>query len=115
MIVTRRLRLATQGQNDVLNVTGSVEAEAISSGVRHGTVTVFVPGSTAGLTTVEFEPGVVKDVADAFRRLVPADGRYHHHITAGDNNGHSHVCAALLGPSLVVPLERGRLLLSTWA
>ena len=114
MVVTRRLRVATQGNNDVLNLTGSIEAEVASSGIKHGSVTVFVAGSTAGLTTIEYEPGLVSDLKEAFNRLVPRGLPYQHHLTQGDANGHSHVRAALLGPSLVVPLERGRLLLGTW-
>jgi secondary thiamine-phosphate synthase enzyme len=114
MIVTRRLRVATQGNNDVLNLTRGVEAEVASSGVKHGIVTVFVAGSTAGLTTVEYEPGLVSDIKEAFNRLVPRGLPYQHHLTEGDANGHSHVRAALIGPSLVVPFERGRLLLGTW-
>ena len=114
MIVTRRLRVATEGNNDVVNLTGSVAAEVASSRVRDGVVTVFVPGSTAGLTTVEYEPGLVSDLKEAFDRLVPRALAYHHNLTEGDDNGHSHVRAALLGPSVAIPVERGRLTLGTW-
>ncbi len=114
MIVTRRLRLATQGNNDVVNINGAVEAEVASSGVRDGVATVFVVGSTAGITTVEYEPGLVADLKDAFNRLAPASNGYRHNLTEGDDNGHSHVRAALLGPSVTVPFERGRLALGTW-
>jgi len=114
MIVTRRLRLSTDGNNDVVNVTGAVEAEVASSTVKDGLVTVFVAGSTAGLTTVEYEPGLVADLKEAFNRLVPRGLPYQHHLTEGDANGHSHIRAALLGPSATIPIERGRLTLGTW-
>ena len=114
MIVTRRLRLATEGNNDVVNVTGAVEAEVASSGIKHGVVTVFVSGSTAGVTTVEYEPGLVSDLKEAFNRLVPRDLAYRHNLTEGDANGHSHIRASLLGPSITIPCEHGRLALGTW-
>jgi secondary thiamine-phosphate synthase enzyme len=114
MILTRRLQLKTQGDNDVLNVTGMVEAEVAASGVRDGTATLFLPGSTAGLTTVEYEPGLVSDLREAFDRLVPRALVYRHNLSEGDDNGHSHVRASLLGPSLVIPFEGGRMVLGTW-
>jgi secondary thiamine-phosphate synthase enzyme len=114
MVVTRRLRLATQGNSDIVNLTGVVEAEVASTKLRSGVATVFIAGSTAGLTTVEYEPGVVADLKEVFNRLVPRGLAYQHHVTAGDNNGHSHVRAALLGPSLTIPFVDGRLALGTW-
>ncbi len=114
MVVTRRLRLATAGNNDVVNVTGAVEAEVAGSGVRDGIATVFVVGSTAAVTTLEYEPGLVSDLQEALNRLAPTGMAYRHHLTEGDANGHSHIRAALLGPSVAVPCERGRLALGTW-
>lgn len=114
MVVTRRFRIPTQGNNDILNLTGAIAAEVAGSGITSGVATIFVPGSTAGLTTVEYEPGLITDLRDAFDRLVPAHAGYRHNLTEGDDNGHSHVRAALLGPSLTIPFERGRLLLGTW-
>ncbi len=114
MIVTRRLRVDTEGNTDVVNLTGAIEAEVAASRVKDGVVTVFVPGSTAGVTTIEYEPGLVSDLKEAFNRLVPRALGYRHNLTEGDDNGHSHVRAALLGPSLAVPFAGGELLLGTW-
>ena len=82
--------------------------------MRTGTVTVFVVGSTAGVTTIEFEPGAIHDLNVVFETLAPRDGEYQHHLRWGDDNGSSHVRAALLGPSLTVPFDKGKLLLGTW-
>ena len=82
--------------------------------VDEGSVLLFVSGSTAGLTTVEYEPGLLRDVPAFFERIIPQDAHYHHEDTWHDGNGHSHVRASLLGPSLVVPFEEGRLTLGTW-
>ena len=84
------------------------------SGISHGTASLFVPGSTAGLTTIEYEPGVVRDLADCFDRLAPREMTYAHERAWGDGNGHSHVRAALLGPSLVLPIQASRAVLGTW-
>ena len=96
--------LRTPGINGILD----------KSGLKEGSVLVFVIGSTAGITTIEFEPGLVKDIKEAFQRLAPDDKDYAHHQTWGDDNGHSHVRAALLGPSITVPFSAGKLLLGTW-
>lgn len=114
MVVTRRVRCRTQGNNDLVDLTGMLQAEVAASGVRDGTLTIFVAGSTAGVTTIEYEPGLVSDFKEAVNRLVPRDVAYRHNLTEGDANGHSHVRASLLGPSLVVPIEGGRLTLGTW-
>ena len=109
---TRRLR--TQGDTDVRDLTAEVLACVQESGVREGTVTLFVPGSTAGITTIEHEPGVVSDLTACFERLAPRELAYAHEQAWHDGNGHSHVRAALLGPSLVLPIAQGRPLLGTW-
>ena len=108
------IHLSTRGSNDVHNLTGHV-AEAVGrSRITSGVATVFVPGSTAGITTIEFEPGVVNDLARAVERLVPSSLSYEHDARWGDGNGFSHVRASLLGPSLSVPVIRGVLQLGTW-
>lgn len=90
-------------------------AKAVSgSDIASGIVTVFVVGSTAGITTIEFEPGAVHDLHAVFESLAPRDGTYRHHLKWGDDNGSSHVRAALLGPSVTIPFTRGKLLLGTW-
>jgi secondary thiamine-phosphate synthase enzyme len=113
-IVTERLIVETRGNADVVDITERVADILKKNHLKDGSVTVFVSGSTASITTVEFEPGLVRDLPEAFERLVPRDQRYHHDDTWHDGNGHSHVRASLLGPSLVVPFSGGRLLLGTW-
>jgi secondary thiamine-phosphate synthase enzyme len=107
-------RLSTRGEGHVVDLTADVIECVEASGVREGTASLFVPGSTAGLTTIEFEPGVVRDVGECFERLAPRDIEYAHEQAWHDGNGHSHVRAALLGPSLVLPVREGRPLLGTW-
>jgi secondary thiamine-phosphate synthase enzyme len=113
-VVTKTFKLSTQGESEVRDVTEQVAAGVRGSGVASGTVTVFVSGSTAAVTTIEFEDGVVHDLADAIERLAPRDIHYAHDAKWGDMNGYSHVRASLLGPSLVVPFRDGKLLLGTW-
>ena len=114
-VETHRLRVSTHGHNHVVNVTDLVAESLRTGSIRDGLVTVFVVGSTAGLTTTEFEPGLAEhDLEAVFEKLAPADGHYAHEATWHDDNGHSHVRASLLGPSLTVPLVDGRLTLGTW-
>ncbi len=112
MIKTATHTVATKGQGDAHDLTRLVR-NAIA-GLRQGIVTVFVVGSTAGITTIEFEPGAVADFNRLFDDLAPRDAEYRHHLRWGDDNGSSHVRAALLGPSLTVPFAEGDLLLGTW-
>ncbi len=115
MVKTEKLNVRTQGSNHVVNITDEV-AEAISkSGITDGVVTVFNVGSTAGITTTEFEPGLVNyDLETAFEKIAPANARYEHEETWHDDNGHAHVRASLLGPSMSVPIVDGRMTLGTW-
>lgn len=108
------LEFETQGFCHVTDVTRQVQECVDKSGVRAGQVTLFTMGSTAGVTTLEFEPGCVRDLRDLFDRLAPPTRDYHHEQTWHDGNGFSHMRAALLKPSLTVPLERGQLRLGTW-
>lgn len=110
---TRRLTLASRGDGDVSDLTGEVEAAAKESGVGTGLACVFVPGSTAAVTTVEYEPGLVADLKEAFDRLVPEGSRYAHNRD-GETNGHAHVRASIVGPSVAIPIVDGRLALGTW-
>ncbi len=106
---------ATKGNNQVLDITGELQRLVEESGVRTGQLVAMVVGSTAGLTTLEFEPGLVShDVAAAMERIAPKDGDYLHEQTWHDDNGHSHVRAALMGTSLALPVVEGRLPLGTW-
>jgi len=114
MIKTSQLELQTRGHCDVKDVTAMLQDALGRTGMREGQALVFVSGSTAGVTTVEFEPGLVKDLNEFFQRIIPEGPDYHHHATWGDDNGSSHVRAALLNPSLTIPFKDGRLLLGTW-
>lgn len=114
MVSTHRHVIGTSGQGDAHDITDVVRRAVADSGVRDGVVTSFVIGSTAGITTIEFEPGAVHDLNAVFEQLAPRAGTYRHHLRWGDDNGSSHVRAALLGPSVTVPFKGGELLLGTW-
>jgi secondary thiamine-phosphate synthase enzyme len=109
----REVSLTTQGEGDTIDITGEVEASVSTSGIVDGAAIVFVPGSTAAVTTIEYEPGMVSDLQSAMERLVPKAARYAHNH-GGDSNGHAHVRAAIMGPSVAVPISGGRLTLGTW-
>ena len=113
-IQTMQIELETRGHCDVKDVTPALRDAVSKSKLQQGQATVFVAGSTAGVTTVEFEPGLVKDLAEFFQKIIPEGPAYHHHDTWGDDNGSSHVRAALLKPSLTIPFADGQLLLGTW-
>jgi secondary thiamine-phosphate synthase enzyme len=114
VIRTLKQQISTKGQGDAHDVTDWVADALKKSGITSGLVTVFVSGSTAGITTIEFEPGAVSDLNRLFEQVAPRHGEYRHHLRWGDDNGSSHVRAALLGPSLTVPFDGGELLLGTW-
>jgi len=113
-IVRETLVRPTSADTDIQDLTHDVAQILAQSGVREGQVLVFTPGSTAGITTIEFESGVVFDLEQAIERLAPRDMHYDHDARWGDGNGYSHVRAALLGPSLTVPVIDGQLQLGTW-
>lgn len=104
----------TKGFTDILDITPQVEQVVSASGVQSGIVLAFTPGSTAGLTTIEYEPGAVSDLKDAVARIAPEGIAYAHDARWGDGNGFSHVRAALLGPSLSLPVRGGALVTGTW-
>ncbi|HIJ52970.1 MAG TPA: YjbQ family protein [Planctomycetes bacterium] len=115
MVKTKKIQVRTKGNCDIVNITEQVGEVAAQTGVSEGTVTLFNVGSTAGITTTEYEPGLVNyDIRAAFEKIAPTNGRYEHEETWHDDNGHSHVRASLLGPSLSVPVVDGRLTLGTW-
>jgi len=113
-IINEILRLDTRGNPDLLDLTQEISRLLESSKLERGNLTVFVIGSTAAITTFEYEPGLIKDMQDLYERFVPSDRGYHHDETWGDANGFSHIRAAFTGPSLTIPFEDGRLLLGTW-
>lgn len=112
---TFTLTLRTEGDTHVLNITDELQERLAGSGIRHGQMVVMVIGSTAALTATEYEPGLVEhDLSAALERIAPVDGRYVHEETWNDDNGHSHVRASLIGPSLALPIVEGRLPIGTW-
>lgn len=113
-LFTTYLSLTTRGNTDIIDITKKVEAQLENHNLKEGQVTLFVPGSTGGLTTMEFEPNLVRDIQGVFENIAPEDMEYAHHLTWGDHNGHSHVRASLLGPSLTVPFKEKKLTLGTW-
>jgi secondary thiamine-phosphate synthase enzyme len=115
MVKTKTLEIATKGNCDIVDITGEVHRAITNSGLTNGTVTVFNVGSTAGITTIEYEPGLVNhDINAAFEKVAPQHARYEHEETWHDDNGHAHVRATMLGPSLVVPFCEQQLTLGTW-
>ena len=115
MVKTEKLSLKTKGNCEVVNMTEQVMEIVAQSAINQGIVTLFNVGSTAGITTTEYEPGLVNyDIETAFEKIAPENARYEHEETWHDDNGHAHVRATLLGPSLSVPIIDGRLTLGTW-
>jgi secondary thiamine-phosphate synthase enzyme len=108
------ISLTTKGFNDIINLTARVEGIAKASKIANGLVTVFCPGSTGSVTTIEYESGVLEDLKKAIEKIAPSDIPYAHDQRWGDGNGFSHVRAALMKPSLTIPLVNGRLALGTW-
>jgi len=113
-ILNQTIELSTTGECDIHDLTGEIQRRLDEAGIIDGQALVFVPGATGGLTTTEHEPGLLRDLPEFFERIVPKGAHYHHEDTWHDGNGHSHVRASLLGPSLVVPVVDGRMTLGTW-
>jgi len=113
-VKTETLHVRVGADGGMIDITGKVAEALHGVGLRNGTVTVFVPGATGSVSTIEYEPGLLKDFPDAMERIAPRDVDYAHHRTWGDDNGRSHVRATLMGPSLVVPFVDGKLTLGTW-
>ena len=113
-VITKQIKISSKSENDIIDITEQV-ADAISeSGISNGTITVFVSGSTGAITTIEYEPGLVKDFPEMLSRVAPDDINYEHEQRWHDGNGRSHVKASLVGPSLTVPFKDRQLLLGTW-
>ena len=113
-VITKSLRLRTRGETDLVDITNEVGQGVRESGLSSGIVTVFIPGSTAGVTTIEYEGGAIRDFREAIDRIAPRNIHYHHDARWGDGNGYSHVRAALQGASLTVPFASSELILGTW-
>ena len=114
MVVTDRISLSTKGFSDVIDINGQVAKIAEDSGIQNGMVNVFCSGSTGSITTIEYESGVINDLKKALEKIVPSNIPYEHDKRWGDGNGFSHVRAALMKPSLTIPLVKGKLTLGTW-
>jgi len=113
-ILNNKVNINTKGNEDFVNITRQLVKLCDSSGLENGIMTVFISGSTAGITTFEYEPGLIRDLKEFYDKMAPTNVHYHHDETWGDANGFSHVRATLTGPSMVIPFEKGKLLLGTW-
>ena len=113
-IISRSIQIKSKGENDIIDITNQTASEVKESRLQDGIVTVFVPGSTAAVTTIEYEPGLKKDFPCMLSRIAPREVQYEHNKTWHDGNGHSHVRASLIGPSLTIPFKDGNLMIGTW-
>jgi len=113
-VFQREVHIKTKGEGDIVDITDLVEKVVEESGIRNGVAHIFAIGSTAAISTMEYEPGLKEDLPNALERIAPKNIEYKHHLRWGDYNGHSHVRATILGPSLSVPVRGGSLVLGTW-
>jgi secondary thiamine-phosphate synthase enzyme len=113
-VINDSIQLSASGFSDMKDLTGEVSDKLASLKLQSGQVTLFVPGSTGGITTIEYEPGLEQDFTELMEQIIPSNKTYHHDARWGDGNGFSHVRASLVGPSLTVPFEDGKLMLGTW-
>ncbi|MEN8222697.1 MAG: secondary thiamine-phosphate synthase enzyme YjbQ [Acidobacteriota bacterium] len=114
MIYSGHIEINTEGKNEIADITGEVRSVVNESGVTDGTILVFVPGATGAVTTIEYEPGLIKDLPSLMESLIPEGVNYSHNETWGDGNGHSHLRASLIGPSLTIPVISAEPVLGTW-
>jgi secondary thiamine-phosphate synthase enzyme len=113
-VVTEHIKMSTKGNSEVTDITETIVALLRQQKLKEGNVTIFVVGSTASITTTEYEPGLRRDIPEMLERLAPSSSRYHHDDTWGDGNGHAHIRASFLGPSIIVPFFEGKMMLGTW-
>ena len=113
-VFTDKLKLFTRGNCDIIDITAEISKLLVKSGMSYGTLTVFIPGATGAVTTVEYEPGLMHDIKELFEKIIPSTREYCHNAAWQDNNGHSHLRASLVGPSLSVPFCKGKMTLGTW-
>lgn len=114
MVFGREVNIETQGFSDIRNITSEVDAVAAGSGIKDGLVNISVIGSTASVTTIEYEPALVEDIRDQLEEFVASDKLTRHSKTWGDDNGFSHIRAAFMGPGITVPLSNGKMILGKW-
>ncbi len=113
-VMTEYISVSTNGRREVIDITPMVQDIVTGTGIKSGIAVVFVPGSTCAVTTIEYEPGLKKDISEFLERLLPYAVDYHHHNTWHDDNGAAHLQAALIGPSITIPVIKGNLALGTW-
>jgi len=113
-VITKHIEFTTRGNAEIVDITPDLRKALEETDLRNGIITVFVPGATGAVTTVEYEPGLVRDLDELWECIIPSNRSYHHDRTWGDGNGHSHVRASLLGPSLSIPFSSGAYTLGTW-
>jgi len=113
-VITKNFSIETQGHTQILDITKQIKTQIINISISSGIAVVFIPGSTAGITSIEYEPGVIQDLASAIERLAPKSIHYNHDARWGDGNGYAHVRAALIGASFTIPFQDKQLLLGTW-
>ena len=113
-VITKTAQIETRGENDLINITGQTSKALEESKLQDGIITVFISGSTAAITTIEYEPGLKQDFPRMLSRIVPTNIEYKHDNTWHDGNGHSHIKASLIGPSMTIPFKDGNLMLGTW-
>lgn len=113
-VITKYMELVTHGNAEALNITPHLFEALEDTELKNGVLTVFVQGATGALTTVEFEPGLIQDLEELWERIIPSSKKYNHDLAWGDGNGHSHIRASLLGPSLSIPFSTGEFTLGTW-
>ncbi|HDL18546.1 MAG TPA: YjbQ family protein [Bacteroidetes bacterium] len=108
------IEINTRGFTDIHDITGKIQSQLAQSQIKDGLITLFIPGSTGAITTIEYESGLLKDLPDFLEKIIPQNKSYHHDKTWGDGNGYAHLRASLLGPSLSVPVQNGKMILGTW-
>jgi len=113
-LVSRKMHFSTQGNSEIINLTNTVMKHLKGTKLNSGLVNLFIPGATGGLTTMEYEPGLVDDLRQTFERIAPEEKEYSHNLTHEDSNAHSHIRASLIGPSLSIPFENTILQLGKW-
>jgi secondary thiamine-phosphate synthase enzyme len=109
-----KIKINTNGEVEIIDITSKIQEEINKSNIKNGIVCVFVPGSTGTITTIEYEPGLMKDLPKALEKIAPKNDYYQHHETWHDDNGHSHVRASLMGPSITLPIQKGKMIHGTW-
>ena len=113
-VYSDEINIKTNGEVDIVNITNNIQSIVTESKIKNGICCIFVPGSTGTITTIEYEPGLMKDLPTALEKIAPKDIYYNHHETWHDDNGHSHVRASLMGPGISIPIKNGKIIHGTW-